>query len=127
MALIERRKWIILPALLVVGIGLLEINFPQAMNGFDDPYTGHGAAGFMMLLFELFLMLTWGKVGGAIAVLAGVLVIALCFLPVTKQAKEQPIEKSVGDDKSPNATKLFSLAFRAGKTRIQQQARNKQS
>jgi ABC-type sugar transport system permease subunit len=84
MTIVEKMKWIILPALLVIGVGVLEINFPHAMDGFDDSYTGRGGAGLIVLLFELFLWLTWGKIGGAIAILLGTIAIVICLFHFRK-------------------------------------------
>lgn len=81
MTIKARMIWIILPALFVVGVGILEINFPYAMKGFDDGYTGRGSAGFILMLFEFFLMLTWGKIEGIILILLGMIPIVFCFSP----------------------------------------------
>lgn len=67
------------PGLFVIGIGILEINFPHIMDGFDDGYTGSSGAGFILLLFELFLMLTWGKIEGAFLILLGITLIVVCL------------------------------------------------
>lgn len=81
MTIKEKLQWIILPALFVIAIGIVEINFPHAMEGFDDAYTGRGLAGFILLIFELFLTLTWGKIEGIILILLGMIPIVLCFSP----------------------------------------------
>lgn len=126
MTITEKIKWIVLPSLLVIGIGILEIKYPHAMDGFDDGYTGRGVAGLFMLLFELFIMFTWGTIGGAVTILLGVLAIAICFLPEGKRFEEQSPEISVVEnDQSSSTTSLSSFAFRAGKTYVQRQLRNR--
>lgn len=80
MVFAEKLKWIILPALLVIGIGVLEIKFPHAIIGFNDGYTGPGVAGLIVLLLELFIWLTWGRIGGAIAIFLGTTAIIICLL-----------------------------------------------
>jgi hypothetical protein len=116
LTIMNKIKWVILPSLLVIGIGILEIQYPHAMDGFDDAYTGHGKAGFIMLLLELFLMLTWGKVGGVLAIWSGMLAIVTCFLP----NKEQAIECKTNKNSS-----LASLTFRAGKDYVQRHRKMK--
>ncbi len=118
MTITKKLKRIVLPSLLVIGIGILEIKYPHAMDGFNDNYTGHGAAGLFLLLFELFLMLTWGTIGGIVAILLGMLAIVVCFLPPKKQAPESENNKN-----SPTAL-LSSPAFRIGKAYVQRQLRN---
>lgn len=86
------------------------------MDGFDDAYTGHGKAGLIMLLLELFLMLTWGKVGGFLAISSGMLAIVNCFLPNKEQAIECKINKN---------SSLASLTFRAGKDYVQRHRKMK--
>ena len=76
----ERLKYIILPASFFIGMGILQIKFPHAMDNFDDGYTGKGIAGVIMLFTELFLMLTWGKTMGFIAVFLGIIMIMVCLL-----------------------------------------------
>ncbi len=128
MAITEKLKWIVLPSLLVIGLGTLEINFPHAMDGFDDGYTGTGVAGFIMLLFELFLMLTWGKVGGTFAILLGMLAIVICLLPNMAQTEEQPTDSLMTENEKRLITAaLSSLALRAGKTYVQKQLRNRRN
>jgi hypothetical protein len=92
MSISERVKWIILPALLVIGIGILEIQYPNAMQGFDDSYTGRGAAGLILLVIELFLMITWGKIGGMVAITVSIFAVILSFAPNSKQTKEETTE-----------------------------------
>lgn len=68
----------IIPGLFIIGIGILEINFPHAMDGSDDGYTGTGKGGFILLLLELFLMLTWGKIEGIFLISLGTILIIVC-------------------------------------------------
>ena len=44
MKFIERLKYIILPASFFIGMGILQIKFPHAMDNFDDGYTGNRIA-----------------------------------------------------------------------------------
>lgn len=127
MTITEKIKWVVLPAFLVIGIGILEINFPHAMDGFDDGYTGRGVAGFIVLLFELFICLTWGKVAGTIAILLGALAIVIGFLPKDEQPKGKPTASpTTNNDGNLTEPNLSSIAFRAGKTYIQRKLRNHQ-
>lgn len=129
----EKIKWVILLSLLVIGVGILEISHPDAMDGFKDNYTGRGVAGLIVLLFELFLMLTWGKIGGTFIILLGVLTIIICLLSNSNQVKKQLLESSSTENKkdlSENkknlsaADTLSSIALCTGKAYVQRQLRN---
>lgn len=126
MAFMEKLKWIILPALLVIGVGVLEINFPHAMDGFDDGYTGRGGVGLIVLLFELFVWLTWSKIGGAIAISLGTTAIVICLLPKSEQVEAKPIKSFVTDDEKNLTNTLASFAFRASKNYVKRKLQNRQ-
>ena len=141
MGITEKLKETILPALIVIGIGILEIKFPHAMDGFDDNYTGRGGAGFILLLFELFLRLTWGKIGGIIAILLGILAIVTCWVPKSEQVEAKPTRSVITESEQVEAKptpslitednkrltnhRLTSLALRAGKTYVQRKLHNR--
>jgi hypothetical protein len=63
MTFAEKSKWVVLPPAFLIGIGILEIRYPHVMSGFSDNYTGRESADLTLLLFELFLVLVWGRVG----------------------------------------------------------------
>jgi len=94
MTFVEKLKWVILPALIVIGVGVLEINFPHVMDGFNDGYTGRGVAGLILLLFELFVSLTWGKIGGFVAIFLGSTAIVICSLSKSDQVEAKPVKKN---------------------------------
>jgi hypothetical protein len=123
----EKIKKIVLPSVLVMGLGILEIKYPHAMTSFDDNYTGRGISGFILLLIELFITFTWGKVGGVMAILLGGIAIIICFLPSKKEkVEEQPINNSITEnDKILSATTLSSFVLHVGKAHIQQQFWNR--
>ncbi len=124
MKIAEKIKWVVLPSLLVTIIGVLEIKYPHALAGFDDGYMGHGKAGLIMLIIELFLMITWGKIEGIFLIMFGILAIVICFL----QKKEQALETSVTENNKNSFTnRLSSAAFRAGKGYVQRKRRNQKS
>lgn len=93
MTIIEKSKLInqfivIIPGLFIIGLGTLEINFPHAMDGFDDAYTGRGRSGFILLLFELLLMVTWGRIAGIILILLGIILILFGLFPSSSNKEE---------------------------------------
>jgi uncharacterized membrane protein len=124
MKLSEKIQWFVLPSLLIIGIGILEIKYPHALSNFDDGYTGHGIAGFIMLLIELFLMLTWGKIEGIFLIILGIIAIVICFLPKKQQASESSVIENI---KNSSTTMLSSAAFNVGKAYLQRKVRNKKS
>lgn len=126
MSILERVKLVILPLLAVMGIGILAIQYPHALDGFDDGYTGRGVAGLIMLCIELFLMLIWGKVGGTIIVIIGVVMpILACFLP-NDQPEELTKNLTTEDKKQATSIKISLFALRAGKAYVQRKQPNQQ-
>jgi hypothetical protein len=109
MGIFKKLKWIVLPALFIIGLGILEIKFPHAMDGFDDNYTGRGMAGFIMLLIELFLLLTWGKIGGIITIIIGIIIGMLAFSLFYWPSKKNTIKESTKKSLTENDKSLTSL------------------
>ncbi len=121
----EKIKWIILPSLLVIGLGILEIKYPHAMDGFDDNYTGRGIAGLILLFVELFLMITWGKIGGIVTVLLGIFAVTLSFVPNTKHTEEETADNlGVEGVKHVSTQAITSSALRTARTYIQKRLDN---
>ncbi|MBW4482424.1 MAG: hypothetical protein KME14_07770 [Tildeniella torsiva UHER 1998/13D] len=75
-------------SLALVGCGSVEYKFPQALEGFDDGYTGRGFAGLVLLIVELILMVTWGRIAGLILIALGILLLLVYFFCVTIILKE---------------------------------------
>lgn len=119
MTIIERIKCII-PSFILIGIGILEIKYPHLMDNFDDGYAGHGISGFIMLLIELFIKFTWGKIEGFIAIIIGVFFIVIFLLPDLEIKNEKIAEQAETNTAKKSLTKsLSSAAFRAGKSYLQ--------
>jgi hypothetical protein len=118
---VEKIKLVVLSSLLVMGIGILEIKYPHALDGFDDGYTGRGLAGLIMLLIELFFMLTWGKIEGYLLILLGISIIVMGFWPKKKREPESLVTENI---KNAATTLLTEAAFRTGKAYFQRKRRN---
>lgn len=88
MTIIEKMKWVVLPSLLFIGIGVLETKYPHALDGidFDAHYTRSGILLVLLLFLTLFLKLTWNVIGGILVIMFGILVIVSCFLPHKERA-----------------------------------------
>lgn len=125
MTIAEKLKCVVLPSLIAIGLGILEIKFPHAMDNFDDAYTGSGTAGLVLLIFEMLLWLTWGKIGGSIVILLGVAAMVSCLLPDKEKVAEPSVESPVVLTEQPLPT-VSSVAFRAGKALIRRRLRNRQ-
>lgn len=140
MSVIDKIKWIVLPSLFAIGIGILEIQHPHALAGFDDNHTGRGVAGLILLLFELFLVTTWGTIGGILAISLGTLAIVMCFLPSKQpevqtstveasrkeQAKTQSSTNSTPkSDQDLHNSSLSVFAFNTSRAYIQHKIRNR--
>ncbi len=125
MTVVERLKWAALPTLIIISLGVLQIKFPEAMNGFDDGYTGRGLAGIIVLLFELFLVLTWSKTGGFVAIILGILILVLCFLPKQQEAKEEVKDLEPDPNKKQSyISALSSLAVDSSKRYLKRRTHN---
>lgn len=124
MTMMEKMKWIVLPALILIGIGVLEINFPHVMDNCDDGYTGRGVAGLIVLLFELFLCLTWGKLEGAIAILLGITAIVICLLPKKEQTETDLVKSLESEDSKSLNNKLALFALHSGKNYVRRKLQN---
>jgi cytochrome c oxidase subunit IV len=83
---------IIIPSLIIIIIGILEIKYPDMMKGLNDGYTGRGLAGFMMLIFELFLLLTWGKLAGIITIILTLIIMSICIITILQDSELKPTE-----------------------------------
>ncbi len=123
-SLVEKIQVVVLPSLLIIGIGILEINYPDALAGFDYGHDLSGLAGLIVLLFELFLMLTWGKIEGYLLIMLGIAIIVIGFWP---EKKREP-ESVVAENLKHSATTLLTVAaFRTGKAYFQRKRRNQKS
>jgi uncharacterized membrane protein len=121
MTIAEKLKWFVLPSLIVIGIGILEIKYPHAMQGSEGGYAGLGGkSGFFVLTFKLFLMLTWGKIEGIILILLGILPIVICFFPFKEQVNESESNEKL------RAVVAVS-AFSVGKAYVQRRRRNRET
>lgn len=130
--LIKKLGTAALPALFVIGIGILEIKFPSAMKGFDDNYTGHGMAGLILLLIELFFTLTWGTIGGIVLITLTVFVVFIYLFSDqstinTANQSALNVAEIENDNSSNNVNReVLRLGARAGKNFIERR-RSKQT
>ena len=117
MTIIQKTKYVILPALLFIAIGILQIKFPQIMDNFDDGYTGRGVAGLIMLSIELFLMLTWGKVAGVVSISIGISIILFGLFLVRANTKylsrENKNTKNMIDSSNSKTRKAIAQTTKA--------------
>lgn len=110
---------------LVIGIGILAVKYSHVLSDFDPHYFGSSSAkgAFLMLLFFLVIKLAWGKIGGTLAIVIGVSAIINCLLPDNKQVADKSVTEN---DKNSSTGLLSSLVFRAGKTYVRRQLRDRQ-
>jgi membrane-bound ClpP family serine protease len=106
----QKLQLLLIPALLLTALGTLQILFPHALEGyaFDIP---EKRIGIIFLVIETFLVLTWGKIEGAILILMALGLISLCFLG----ANEEPEAESEPTLKQKATVAAAGLAWRAGK------------
>lgn len=79
-----------LVTLFLFGLGALEIKFPGALSlsTFDDNYTGAGWAGLVVLVFEIILVATWGKVSGIILIFSGIFLMGVWIMDCSQSKLE---------------------------------------
>jgi hypothetical protein len=110
-----------IPSFILIGIGILEIKYPHLMDNFYDGYTGRGISGFILLLIELFITFTWGKIGGFIAIILGIFFIVILLFPDLETKNEQTAEHAEINNQKKSLTKsISSAAFHAGKSYLKQ-------
>ena len=123
-SLLEKIQVIVFPSLLIMAIGILEIHYPDALANFNYGGDLGGIVGLILLLFELFLMLTWGKIEGYLLILLGISIIVMGFWPEKKREPETVVAENL---KNSATTLLTEAAFRTGKAYFQRKRRNQKS
>jgi lysylphosphatidylglycerol synthetase-like protein (DUF2156 family) len=125
MRIIKENKCLILAALVFMGLGILEIKYPHAMNWVYEDLGHYYVRSISVLLLFLFFAFTWGYFGGFCAIMLGVLMIILS-LSLGREEAEQKKSESIPTnyDQNSSADSISSLAFNAGKTYIQKRLRN---
>lgn len=87
MKIFEETKWVFVPSLFAIGMGLLAIKSPNAMTNIEPPYH---ASSWEAALFLFVLLLTckilWGTVGGIVAIVFGSLGLVVCLLLNSEQS-----------------------------------------
>lgn len=87
--MIEKIKSVVLPSLLAVGIGVLAIKYPGAMQDIEAPnHASSWEAALVLLILWLLLKFTWGKIGGIVAIVLGLLWSVVCLCSNQEQAVE---------------------------------------
>lgn len=78
----EKVTTIMLPALLIGGLGVLAIEYPDFLSDFDFRYIrGNDFSAIFIFLFLLFIKLAWNQIGGSVAIALSTLAIIKCLLP----------------------------------------------
>jgi hypothetical protein len=81
----EKVRNVVLPALLVSGLGVLAIRYPHFFDDVNLTHASGGFAGFVLTaLFVLFLKFGWNQVGGTLAIGLSLFAIARCLLPISR-------------------------------------------
>ncbi|WP_204153650.1 hypothetical protein [Leptolyngbya sp. CCY15150] len=88
----QKLQMLILPALILTALGMLQILFPHALSAYviDIP---EKRGGFILLILEAFLVLTWGKVEGTILILMALGLMSLCFFSSDDEPEPEPTIK----------------------------------
>lgn len=104
--------------LLLFSLGALELNFPNALSlsTFNDNYTGTGWAGLIVLVFELILAATWGKISGIILIAAGIFLLGIWVMDYRQNKSKLVIDSN--DNETDNASIALSAKKLAVKSAI---------
>lgn len=119
--IVEKLQLAVLLSLLLMGFGILEIKYPHALAGFDYDHRVRGLSGFILLIFELLLMLTWGTIEGYLLIMLGILAIVICFWSEKKREPESLVAEKINNAAT---TLLTAAAFRTGRVYFQRKRRN---
>ncbi len=100
--------------LCLIGIGILEINYPNALSlsGLNDNYTGRGWAGLLLLVFELITAATWGRVTGILLTVLGISLLALWGVNLVRdkfKPSTEDVASSLKEDNEPLSIKALAL------------------
>lgn len=130
----NKVKTVVLPALLISGLGVLAIVYPHFLDDFDLHYIrGNDFSVIFIFLFVLLIKLSWNQVGGSVAITLSLLAIARCFLPANLYPNKpdliehQPSSESTQKTLKQDAIHLgLKTGMRVGKN-ISQQRRSRHS
>jgi hypothetical protein len=113
MTVAEKIKWVILPALLVMGLGFLSFKFPHALDSLlYYHYRGH----LLSIIVGVIAWFVWGRIGGAIAIALGAIAIIICLFPnLVPTLFPELNEDSEAEDKQPIQRAATSFAINSGK------------
>lgn len=123
MKLLEKREWVVVPSFFVIGLGILAIKYPHALDGWELDYDNSKKSFIFSLLFSIFLKLAWSIIGGTIAIMLSTLAIVLSFLSDKNEASEKH-KKTMAQSSTPVLVGV--LGFRAGKAYAKRRLRNQQ-
>lgn len=123
MKLLERIEWVVVPSFFVIGLGILAIKYPHALDGWELDYDNSKKSFIFSLLFPIFLKLAWSIIGGTIAIMLSTLAIVLSFLSDKNEASEKH-KKTMAQSSTPVLVGV--LGFRAGKAYVKRRLRNQQ-
>lgn len=127
MSITDKLRRTILPASLVIGLGVLEITYPHALSGIDSLHTGYSRSKtgyFISLFLILLLIVTWNKIGGSILILLGIGAIGLCLRPQCEQPATQPPPEAE-DENNSLKNKLATFTFSTGKNYVQRKLKKR--
>lgn len=114
----DKVTTIILPALVVGGLGGFAITYPNFLSDFDFHYVrGNGFSAIFIFLFVLFLKLAWNQIGGGIAIALSLIAIVRCLLPNQPDASTpEPIEPQPSNESSQKTIRqeAVHLGLQAG-------------
>lgn len=117
MAVLQRIRQFILLPLLAMGVGILQIKFPHALDGLDSSPRWQSITDIIQLL--------WGKIGGFSMILIGVLALLNGFLPANKQFDQDspPISEInvFKGEHSPSTISHTSRILQNGRSYLKQQ------
>lgn len=114
-----------LAILFFIGLGTLELTFPNALSlsTLNDNYTGKGWSGIVVLVFELILAVTWGRISGIILIAIGLFWLGIWIMSYA-QSKSEPLLEPVSDKKD-NASVILPITSSVIKSAFSGYRKNK--
>lgn len=101
----EKITTVVLPALLVSGLGVLAVLYPHFLDDFDLHYLrGNDLSVCFLFLLVLFIKLAWNQVGGSVAIALSLLAIIRCLLPNRLKPNDSELSEHKPPDEIPQKT-----------------------
>jgi hypothetical protein len=120
----EKSTWIVLPSVILAGIGVLSFSFPEFFRQ-DGGYVGYGGKnGFVVFIYRVLLYIFWGKSLGIVLIILGLMGIVFFTKEIFKKEEPVPLETEI---KQKITSDVLSKFITIGKKQIKKSQKSNHS